>query len=585
MAYELGSRMRTDFLRVVALAALAGHAVAAGVQATTFTDVTGDSGIDYIQWDRNVWIPKQMGHSVVYVMTGGAAAADYDNDGWTDLFVTRMGQPDILYRNRGDGTFEDKSLDAGFTTALPTNGAAWADVDNDGDPDLYVSGVNTSQHYLYINDGQGHFSEQAIARGADIPSADRYGMSVAVGDYDRDGYLDLHTNHWGYGYGGIQAARLLHNRGATQPGYFDDVTNVAKVSLANVPAHSIDIVGRLKGIFSFTSRLTDLDDDGWADLVIAGDFHTSRIFWNNGNGTFTDGTKDAGVGSDENGMGSAVGDYDGDGDLDWFITSIYDDRNICDGLTCAWGGTGNRLYRNEGERVFSDATNDADVRNGGWGWGAAFVDYDHDGDLDLVQTGGYDHNLIEFDKPFNNQPLQLFRNDGGVYSEVATDEGMTGSGSGKGLLTLDYDNDGDMDVFVVNNQGQPFLYRNDTNGTAAWLQIDTVGTLSNRDGIGARIELDPDNSTVGDEIVRHVSGGSHFLAQSEFLAHFGLNNHNDPIDLIRITWPSGTVQELTDIPVNQRLYVTEAPDPATGVVMFTGAMVIMIGTRRIRDHA
>lgn len=529
----------------------------------TFTDVTMDAGMVYMQSAP----PPSQDFFEEARMTGGAAAGDYDGDGWVDLFVTRIDNTDILYRNLGNGTFVDASVDAGFTNTHHSNGAAWGDIDNDGDLDLYLTSLTHSdggRFYLYINDGLGHFTEQAQLRGAAVARDDNAsGFSATFGDYDRDGYLDLHTTDWGIRHADMgddppSYARLLRNQGTAAPGFFEDTTNAAGVSLSGVTTHGV--ARDPEGAFSFSSRLADMDHDGWPDLVIAGDFQTSRLFWNNGDGTFTDGTDEAGVGSDENGMGSTVADYDGDGDLDWFVTSIYDPANSCDDATCNWGVSGNRLYRNDGQRQFSDQTDAAGVRDGGWGWGAALFDYDNDRDLDLVMTNGIDFNSTTEDAPYVADPMRLWQNDGNdnpVFAEVAQQEGITDTGSGKGLLTLDYDNDGDLDLFVVNNAGAGVLYRNNTDGAATWLQVDTVGTISNRDGIGARILVDPNVNLTGDEQIGEVNAGSHYLAQSEFTAHFGLGTLAGTIDRIEIEWPSGVVQELTDVVANQLIIATE----------------------------
>ncbi len=533
-----------------------------------FVDVTLESGIDHVQWTPQ---PGQS-YSEPYMMSGGAAAGDFDNDGWVDLFVTRIGAPDILYRNRGDGTFVDVSAQAGFQMAADTNGAVWGDIDNDGDADLYVTGIETDQHFLYVNDGQGRFVEQAATRGASLPSTHRRrGYSATFGDFDRDGYLDLHTTEWGSfpGHDGeiVTVSRLLRNQGSAAPGHFEDVTETAGVSLTDVQGQNRH--QPVNGVFSFSSQFTDLDRDGWSDLVVAGDFGTSRLFWNNRDGTFTDGTASAGVGGDENGMGSAVGDYDGDGDLDWFVTSVYDANDTCGtpppGQFCTWGASGNRLYRNDGNRQFSDQTDAAAVRDGGWGWGTSFLDYDLDGDLDLAMTNGMRMPLSTLDDAFNDDPLRLWQNEGvgAPFRERAMELGLTDQGSGKGLLTLDYDQDGDLDLFIVNNAGSPILYRNEQSGNGQWIAVDAVGTLSNRDGLGTKVTIDPDLSVVGDEQFREVHAGSNFLGQNERAAFFGLGDEPVIIDRIRLEWPSGYFQNIYDVASNQRLTVVErVPEPA-----------------------
>ncbi len=498
--------------------------------AVTFTDVTADAGIDHVQ----AFAPAG---GELY-MTGGAAAGDYDGDGWTDLFVTRLGAPDILYRNRGDGTFEDVSAAAGFTAPLKTNGAAWGDIDNDGDLDLYVTAGDDYRFYLYANQGDGTFLEQGLQRNAAVANNQRrFGQGVAFGDYDRDGFLDILTSDWG-NFAQLSTSRLLRNRAHAGVGTFSDVTVATGLN-----------VHRTESSFRFSPRFTDLDADGHTDVVFASDFLTSQLFWNNGDNTFTDGTIPANVGTDENGMGSTVGDFDGDGRLDWFITAIKAVPGAVDPLQ----DTGNRLYRNLGDRTFEDVTDHAGVRDAGWGWGTTFFDYDHDGDLDLIATNGWGDDHI-------NDPTTLWRNDGdGRFTDVSADMGITDTLLGRGLLTLDYDNDGDLDVFVVNHADEPILYRNDGGNDAAWLRIATLGTDSNRDGIGARITVIPDLDDPEQIMLREIDGGSNFLAHNEMTAHFGLGNR-DTVDRIEILWPSGKLQVLTDVAANTELLVRE---PAT----------------------
>ena len=196
-------------------------------------------------------------------MTGGAAVGDVDGDDDLDLFVTRLDAPDILFRNNGDGTFEDGSTDAGFDLFdLQSNAAVFADIDNDGDPDLYVTVVGNAgdpvnnRNYLFINDGNGTFSEEAVSRGADIASGNYHrSFSAAFGDFDKDGWLDLHVTEWGPP--NPSHSRLLRNLGDTSPGFYDDVTIAAGAAL--------------EGVFGFGTTFTDLDQDGWPDLAVAGD--------------------------------------------------------------------------------------------------------------------------------------------------------------------------------------------------------------------------------------------------------------------------------------------------------------------------
>jgi DNA-binding beta-propeller fold protein YncE len=531
-----------------------------------FIDVTTAAGLTYTQYQ----LPALPIFGEQEYFSGGAAVGDFDGDGWPDIYATRLDGPDLLFRNNKDGTFTDVAAEAGLASfALKSNGAAWGDIDNDGDIDLYVTtlGADQRRFYLFINDGSGHFTEEAEARGAAVAGNDaHYGFSATFGDYDRDGYLDLHVDEWRPSYYNPESApsntRLLHNRGAVAPGNFVDVTVAAGVAIDGVvPLRPT--VGR--GL-AFSSRFADMDDDGWPDLLIAADFGTSRLFWNNHDGTFTDGTVAAGVGAEENGMGSAVGDYDGDGRLDWFVTSIWDPLSLCTvGEQCFWGTSGNRLYRNAGQRHFTDQTDAAGVRIGGWGWGAAFWDYDNDSDLDLAMTNGQQFPPLEdlgrgqLDDNYEQDAMRAWRNDGGVMVEMSKELGLTDTRMGKGLMTFDYDGDGDLDLLIINNRSTPVLYRNDGGNQGDWLRVRAIGTRTNRDGIGARIVVTP--TAGGTSQIREIDAGSHYLGQSELTAHFGLGQHPAPVHRVEVLWPaSGVRQVLDDVPVRTTLTVRESSD-------------------------
>ncbi len=497
-----------------------------------FTQISAiDSGITHVQAAG-----IQSGPAA---MTGGAAAGDFDGDGLVDLFFTRIDGTDVLYKNLGNGSFQDVSLTAGFTANLPTNGPVFGDIDNDGDLDLYVSAVvplsaNGNRYYLYINNGDGTFTEDAVAHGADITTTiPTNGMGIALGDYNRDGYLDAMTSDWN-SLASQSSSRLLRNQGAVNPGHFDDVTVAAGLNV--YPDTTA---------YRFSPRFSDMDGDGNPDLAIAADFVTSQLFWNNGDGTFTDGTAAANVGTDRAGMGSTIGDFDGDGDLDWYVTAILN------GTPSPTTEFGNKLYRNDGNRVFSEQTFDAGIQPSGWWWGTTWLDYDNDGNLDLMATNG-------FPGVFDADPTTLWRNNGdGTFSDVTTAQGITDTAQGRGLLTLDYDNDGDLDTLVINHGGAPVFYRNDSANGNAWLRVKTQGTESNRDGIGARIIIDPDSTVTGDEQLREIDGGTNYLSQNQMTAHFGLGALVGNIDNITIYWPSGIVQQFFDVAPNQVLLAME----------------------------
>ena len=478
--------------------------------------------------------------------TGGAAAGDFDHDGWPDLFVSRYWDTPVLYRNNHDGTFADVTSSA-FPAGVPADQLewrCWGDVDNDGDSDLYVTMLN-QPNQLYINDGADHFSEETVLRGAQ-PGDDALtsGTSVSMGDYDNDGYLDMYVSEWRVlSNPSPPHTRLLHNRGAAQPGYFEDVTAASGTAMGPLDGQSA------YGSLAFTPRFTDFDRDGHADILVASDSKSTRLFWNNGDGTFTDGTPAIVDNLGFSDMGLAVGDVDGNGLLDWMTTDIYAPTDST---------TGNRLFRNFGNRVFLESSTFSGVRDAGWGWGTEMLDYDNDQDLDVVATNGF-----YFSPAQQTDQVRLWANNGvggmlTAFTNVATQAGMTDTSQGRGLLTFDYDRDGDLDVFIVNNFSAPVLYRNDGGNSSNWLEIDAVGTMSNADGVGAFITVTPDLALPDKTMVREISGSSSYLSQSESIAHFGLGASADPIDLITIQWPaSGIVQEFRNVAPNQLLTIVE----------------------------
>lgn len=536
--------------------------------ALQFTEVGLALGIDHVQAPPGFTAPG-LGTEAPF-MTGGACAGDYDGDGWVDLYFTRLDQADVLYRNLGEDLagdhlgFEDVTLAAFGPSpahAVPTNGCGFEDLDRDGDLDLYVTTLGYSPYLLFINAGDGTFTEQALARGVDMETGFPHGgFSPSFGDYDNDGWIDIYVAEWGNSnvdpIGLASHARLFRNRGASSPGSFQDTTLRAGVSIDDALPMTVDGLTFI-GQYSFTPRFCDLDRDGFQDLHVACDFGVSRLFFNRGNGTFFETTMRSGVGTDENGMGCAIGDWDGDGWFDIFVTSIFDPNDTCAGVPCNWHDDGNRFYRNRGNRKFVDETDLYGLRDGGWGWGATFFDMDNDQDLDLAQTNGIVFSTTLTEDYFNDDPTRLWRNEGaGVpATDVAAALGVTDNGSGKGILTADWDRDGDRDLIVIDNQAAPHVYRNDLANGNGWLQIDLVGTSANARGIGALIKL---RATAGSSTqYREVSASSNYLAQDEVTAHFGLGPGSAPVLAIQVFWPGGDVQTLTDVPRNQRITIVQ----------------------------
>lgn len=525
-----------------------------------FTEVSEQIGITYRQGapfdpPSNCITPLACQLNVI---TGGAAVGDYDGDGWPDLFVTTVLSTPILFRNMGDGTFSDVTADAGLQRFGTTNGAAFVDIDNDADLDLYVDTVGVDRYYLYINDGQGHFTEDAIARGVAMDDGIvKAGTSISVGDYDRDGFLDLHVAEWGpkgmgdYGFLDPMLpgrSRLYRNRGKLKPGFFEDVTAKANATL---DAKQFD--GSYESVFSYSSALVDFDGDDWPDLAVASDYRTSRFLWND-KGTFSEGRFTSGVAKDTFGMGSAVADLDGDGWLDWYVTSISNGPTCVHGL-CNSGEIGNHFYKNLGNRHFSDqSTESLGIHAGYWAWGAEMFDYDNDGDRDLAVTNGTDYPFTTKGDFYTVDPMRFWRNDGGTFVQAAETLGLVDTRSGKALVTLDFDHDGDLDLFIVNNQEQPLFYRNDAGGRD-WLRVRVL-TSDGRDAVGARVVVTPTQG--GKPILSMLNTGSNFLSQSEMTAHFGLGQSSSkPVFEVRVHWPdTGKDKVLSSVPRNQVLVVS-----------------------------
>ena len=545
-----------------------------------FTEVSLAAGLDYEQgFDGMVGEP--------FLVSGGVAAGDFDRDGWTDLYVVRGDRgATLLFRNLGltgpgDIAFEEVSESAGLAIEGDAGcGPTFADFDGDGWLDLLIGGVGgTTPPRLFRNLGlqPGPQPPPALVAFEEITEASGIfslldTMSAAFGDYDRDGDLDIFLTHWSLGGGNpISAPHLWRNDGTGSFGPVDFASGIAPVY------QDLD--------WSFSPTFTDLDNDGWPDLLVAGDFGTSQVFRNRGDGTFE--VLTGPVISDENGMGSAVGDIDNDGDLDWFVSSIWDPDGMANG---GWGITGNRLYRNEGDWQeglgFEDGTESAGVREGYWGWGSCFADLDNDGDLDLFHTNGFP---AEPANEFFEDPTRLFLNDGtGAFTENSAALGIDDTGQGRGVVCFDADNDGDIDLFVANNSGPPRLYRNDGGNESNFLQVRLRGGGLNSEAIGARIEL----TTSGTTQMREIRAGSNYVSQNPTRAHFGVGDA-EVIDEIRIHWPDGEETVRLGVAANQLLNIDQRIGPTAVAIPTMGyagrlllvSFLVLVGVHRLRPAA
>jgi enediyne biosynthesis protein E4 len=505
-----------------------------------------------------------------YLETTGTGVGwiDYDQDGLMDLYFVQSAATDLykpphplrsaLYHNNGDGTFTDVTEKAGIGgEGHYGQGVAVGDFDNDGYPDLYVTGYGRA--ILYHNNGNGTFTDVTAKAGV----ADEGGWSTSAGwfDYDKDGWLDLvvtnyiewssKNNLWcgvrrpGYrsycapgNYKG-QRIKLYHNN---HDGTFTDVSDAS--GIGKPEAKGMGVV------------LADFNNDGWTDIAVANDTWPNFLFINKHNGTFEDVSLVSGIAASEDGryeagMGIDAADVDGDGWTDVYITHL--DFEL------------NRLYHNGHDGTFTDETFRSHIGNSAVllsGVACKFLDYDNDGWNDIVQVNGsmLDNISLYHGEVTYEEPMLMYHNVGkGKFEKVSDDLGLDfiRPVAGRGLATADYDNDGDIDI-VTNNRGDfPSLLRNDGGNANNWLTVQLVGTKSNRDGVGASLKL----TSAGFVQIEQAKGGMSYMSASDPRIHFGLGKRAQ-ITSLEITWPSGQIDQLTTVPINQIITVKEG----TGII-------------------
>lgn len=495
-----------------------------------YRDATEEANIDFVPLRGNDLLP----------VGGGIAVGDYDGDGAADIFVPNHAGPNALFQNRGNGTFDEVASAAGVDDpGGQGNGACFGDFDNDGDRDLYVT--NLGPNRFFRNNGNRTFTDLAFAAGVDD---DDRSTGCSWGDFDRDGFLDLYlANHLDESDPSVfvtrrfgparRSDRLFHNQ---RNGTFADVTYLLG---------DADLVTGA----GFGASFVDFDNDGDPDIYLINDFGREiqpNVLWRNdgpvsGGWRFTDVSVASGLDVDIFGMGVAIGDYDGNGFFDFYVSNI--GRNV--------------LMRARGDGTFEDRTDHAGVGreliDGSFsvGWGNAFLDYDNDGDLDLYLVAGY----LDSD-PLVNQPEQpnaLFRNRGnGTFEDVSPMSGADDDGIGRGLAVADFNRDGSLDLVFANLGQGVVLLENTGRESGHWLELDLRGTQSNLDAIGARV-----TAHVGARrLIREVAAGGSGMSQSDLTVHLGLGP-TERIDALQIDWPSGTRQTLIGVEADRRLFVTE----------------------------
>ena len=488
----------------------------------------------------------------------GCAFLDYDNDGWLDIYFVNSGPSDFftpttplknaLYRNNRDGTFTDVTDKAGVAGGKFGMGVAAADFDGDGYVDLYIT--NYGSNILYRNNGNGTFTDVTDKAGVAAPG---WSTCATWFDFDNDGKLDLFVSSFVFydkSQNPLCTDATLQRRYYCVPRLFKPTPsrlfrNNGNGTFADVSKQSgiADSPGK-----SFGAVATDVNNDGLMDLFVANDTMPNFLFLNKGDGKFEEIGLAAGVaygeaGRPRSGMGVDAADYDGDGWQDLFVANI--DHEFFS------------LYHNDKELIFTDQPGEiAPSTHLLSGWGLKFLDYDNDGDPDLFLVNGHPDDMIEsrIARVRYKEPLLLFENTGKGFKDVSATAGAVFSKifSGRGMAVGDFDNDGDLDVLVSNNGEPPLLLRNQGGNKNNWVGLNLVATKSNSAAVGAVITW----QAGGVKRTRLHTGGGSYLSSHDPREILGLGTASK-IDAIEIRWPSGATDKLTNVPLNKYIKVVE----------------------------
>ncbi|MGB7846805.1 MAG: CRTAC1 family protein [Candidatus Acidiferrum sp.] len=534
----------------------------------TFVNVAREAGLNA----KTIFGGEHKNKFLLETTGCGVAFYDYDNDGWLDIFLVNgsrlegfpAGQEPSshLFKNNRDGTFTDVTVKAGLVHSGWGQAVCIGDYDNDGYEDIFVTYFG--KNVLYHNNGDGTFTDATEKAGLSGNSK-RWNTGCTFVDYDRDGYLDLFVANYidmdlktapvpesgpclykgvmvACGPPGLMGGKniLYRNNGN---GTFTDVSEKAGIFTAS-------------GTFGLGVLAADLNNDGWPEIYVANDSTASALYLNKKNGTFVDIATEAGCalsadGKPQAGMGIATADYDLDGNLDLVKTNFAGDTPS--------------LYHNLGGATFEDTTYQAGLgkHTQYLGWGCGFFDMDNDGWADILICNGHVYPEVEQLKTEAGyaQRKLLYKNlRNGKFDDVSLDAGpgISDPSASRGCAFGDFDNDGDIDLVVNTVNGFPQLLRCDSRTGNNWLKVRTIGTKSNRSGIGARLKCvsHPSDEKIPHTQIDEVRSSSGYFSQSDLRVHFGLGNA-EKVDLLEIHWPSGAVDTLKDVKPNQLIYVKE----------------------------
>lgn len=509
-----------------------------------FVDATVASGLDF----SHRFASETMGGMV----SAGVAVGDYNDDGWLDVYLAQ-GDTGVskLYENRsGTGSYDfiDVTAAAGVAgeTSDKASGPAFVDYDGDNDLDLFVGSVDNTPFRVFNNLGNGSFAEVTASSGlGDIGRENNIG--VAFGDYDQDADLDLFIGHWTFTENELPQGSTRHLWRNNGNGTFSDVSDEALITEAIIEETND---------YTFTPTFADIDNDGDPDMLVVADNTTSQVLINDGDlggglYAFSYAT-DRDVITDDAGMGASVADFDNDGDLDWFVTSISlgdsDNDRPTEQDNAGFNLSGNRFYRNEGNGVFTDQTDSAGVRKGYWGWGSCAADFNNDGYLDIFHVNGMDEPNTN---AYLEDPSRLFINNAdGSFTEYAEPLGLEDRKSGRGVSCFDGDQDGDIDILIANNRDTARLFRNDGGNQLNYLNVELRSNAPNTRAIGARIYVSAGDMTQ----LREIHNGNNYVSQNPAEQHFGLNELT-LIDSIRVVWSDGSETIRNSVSPNQRILV------------------------------